>query len=273
MASQSRFFTKLISGRKFRSFLVAAAMNGTLSTRWSFRRNSGVSSSISVAFSTVDNTLSIISLWLASSCDEVVIVGGSTLGVVSSCKHTLWSTRLTHICFSTRVSSPVLLFVCVAVVDLVVSFSTSVLIVVCVVMVDQAVSVCGLAVSELFLSTTVDFDVELSPKGIFGKFECFGLVISSLASVTSAVEVYCGDDFVFLICFSLVGGRLCHLGSKRFFSRSDVFLQSTETVRPRGLLVFNSAGVNPPEKFFVSFLLSVLKLIALINVLPQVIFF
>ena len=146
MASQSRFFTKLISGRRFHSFLVAAAMNGTPSTRWSFRRNSGVSSSVLVAFSTVATTLSIISLWLASSCDEVVIVGDSTLDVVSSCKHTLGSTRLTHISFSTRVSSPVLLFVCVAVVDLVVSFSSSVLVVVCVAMVDRAVSVCGLAV-------------------------------------------------------------------------------------------------------------------------------
>ena len=61
MASQSRFFTKLIRGRRFRSFLVAAAMNGTPSTRWSFRRNSGVSSSVSVAFSTVATTLFIIS--------------------------------------------------------------------------------------------------------------------------------------------------------------------------------------------------------------------
>ena len=118
-------------------------------------------------------------------------------------------------------------------------------------------SVCGLAVCEMFLSTTVGFDVELSPKMIFGKIECFGLVINFLASVTCAVEVYCGDDLVFFICFSLVGGRLCHLGSERLSSRSDVFLQSTETVRPRGFVVFNSAGENPPEKFFVSFLLIV----------------
>ena len=162
MASQSHFFTKLIKGCRFRSFLVAAAMNRTPSTRWIFRRNSGVSSSVSVAFSTAATTLSIISLWLSSSCDEVVIVGGSTFAADSSCKHTLRSTRLTRISFSTRVSSPVLLFVCVALVDLVVSFSTSVLIVVCVAMVDRAVSVCGLAVCLLFLSTKVDFDVELS---------------------------------------------------------------------------------------------------------------
>ena len=89
-----------------------------------------MSSSVSVAFSTAATLLSIISLWLASSCDKVVIVGGSTFGAISSCKHTLRSTRLTHISLSTRVSSPVLLFVCVAVVDLVVSFSTSVLTVV-----------------------------------------------------------------------------------------------------------------------------------------------
>ena len=159
-------------------------MNGTPKTLWSFRRNSGVSSSVSVAFSAVATTVFIILLWLTSSCDEVVIVGGSTLGVVSSCKHTMGSTRLTHISFSTRVSSPVLLFVCVAVVDLVVWLSFSVFIVVCVAMFDRAVSVCGLAVCELFLSTTVGFDVELSRKMIFGKFECFGLVINSVASVT-----------------------------------------------------------------------------------------
>ena len=92
MASQARFFTKFISGRRFLSFLVAAAMNGTPSTFWSFRRNSGVSSSVSVAFSTVATKVSIISLWLASSCDKVVIVGGSTLGVVSSCKQR-WGPR------------------------------------------------------------------------------------------------------------------------------------------------------------------------------------
>ena len=42
------------------------------------------------------------------------------------------------------------------------------------------------------------------------------------------------------------------------------------SVRPRGLFLFNSAGMNPPEKFLVSFfLLIVLRLIALIEVLPQ----
>ena len=74
MASQSRFFTNFISGRRFLFFLVAAAMNRIPSTFCSFRRNSGVSSSVSVAFSTVATTVSNISVWLASSCDEVVIV-------------------------------------------------------------------------------------------------------------------------------------------------------------------------------------------------------
>ena len=92
---------------------------------------------------------------------------------------------------------------------------------------------------------------------IFGNFECFDPVIKSLASVTCAVGWYCGDDLVFFICLSLIGGCLCHLGSERFSSRSDVFFQSTETVRPRGFLVFSSAGMNPPAKFFVSFLLLV----------------
>ena len=78
-----------------------------------------MSSSVSVAFYTVATTSSIISLWLASSCDEIVI-GGSTLCVVSSCQHTLASTRLTHISFSCGLSASVLFSVCVAV-DLAVS--------------------------------------------------------------------------------------------------------------------------------------------------------
>ena len=126
---------------------------------------------------------------------------------------------------------------------------------------------CGLVVCALHLFVTVDFDVGLFPKDIFGNFICFDHVINSLASVTCAVEVGCGDDLVFFICLSLIGGRLCHLGSERLSSRSDVFLQSTETVQPRGFVVFNSVGMIPSAKFFVSFLLIVLKLIALINVL------
>ena len=124
--------------------------------------------------------------------------------------------------------------------------------------------------SRTLLSTTVVFDVELPPKMIFGKFDCFDLGISSLVSATDAVEVDGVSDFVLFICFPLIGGRLYHLGSERLSSRLDVFCQSSEiSVRPRGLFVFNSAGMNPPEKSFVSFLLIVLRLIALIEVLPQ----
>ena len=254
-----------------RSFFVAAAMKRTPSTRWSFRRNSGVSSSVSVAFSTVAITPSIISLWLASCCDKIVIVGHSTLGVVSFCRHTLGSTRLIHISFSTSVVSVSVLFsVCVAVVVLAVSISASVLITVCVAVVDMAASILGLSIFGLFQSTTVVFNVELPPNLIFGKFDCFDLVISSLASATDAVEVDGVGDFVFFICFPLVGGRLWHLGSERLSTRSDAFCQSSEiSVRPRGLFVLNSAGMNPPEKFFFSFLLIVSKLIALIEVLSH----
>ena len=193
------------------------------------------------------------------------------MGVVSSCRHTLGSTRLTHISFSTSaLSVSVLLSACVAVVDLAVPISAFVLIAVCVAVVDLAVSVFGLSVFGLFLSTTVVFDVELPPKMIFGKFDCFDLVISSLASATDAVEVDGVGDFVFFFCFPLVGGQLCHLGSERLSSRSDAFCQSSETsVRPRGLFVFDSAGMNPPEKSFASSLLIVIRLIALIEVLPQ----
>ena len=50
MASQSLFLTKLMSGRRLRSFFVAAVMNRTPSTRWSFFLKSVVSSSASVVF-------------------------------------------------------------------------------------------------------------------------------------------------------------------------------------------------------------------------------
>ena len=110
-------------------------MNGIPSTFCSLRRNKGVSSSVLVAFSTVATMVSIISVWLASTCNEVVIVGGSTLGVASSCKHTLGPTRLTHISCSIGWSFPVLLLVCVTVDDFSVSTSV-VVIIVCVAMFD-----------------------------------------------------------------------------------------------------------------------------------------
>ena len=122
-----------------------------------------------------------------------------------------------------------------------------------------AVPDCVLIVCELHLSVTVDFDVGLFPKLIFGKFVCFDLVINYLASVTCAVEFDCVADLAFFICLSLVGGRLCHLGSERLSSLSDVLFQSTETVRPHGFVIFNSDGMNPPAKYLVSFRLFVLN--------------
>ena len=91
-------------------------------------------------------------------------------------------------------------------------------------------------------------------------------------SATNAVEVDDVGDFVLFICFPLIGGRLCHLGSERLSSRSDESCQSSEvSVRPRGLFVFSSAGMNLPEKSLISFLVIVfcLRLIALIEVLQQ----
>ena len=130
------------------------------------------------------------------------------------------------------ISALVLITVCVAVVGLTVSaFSilSSVLITVCVALVVLAVSVSSLPVFGIFWSTTVIFDVELPPKMIFfGKSGCFCFVISSLASVTAAVEVDGVGDFVFFICFLLAGGRLCHLWSEKLSSRSDAFCQSRE---------------------------------------------
>ena len=128
------------------------------------------------------------------------------------------------------------------------------LITVCVAVVALAVSVSGLSVFGLFRSTTVVFEVELPPKMIFGKFDCFDFVISCLASVTDAVEVDGVGDFVFFLCFPFIGSRLCHLGSEIPSSRSDAFCQSIEiSARPRGLLVSNSGGKNPTSKFFFLF--------------------
>ena len=111
---------------------------------------------------------------------------------------------------------------------------------------------------DSFFSTTVVFGDELPPKMIFGKFDCFVLAISSLASATDAVELDDVGDFGLFICFPLFGGRLCHLGTERLSSRSEESCQSSEvSVLPRGLFVFISAGMNPPEKTFVSFLLIV----------------
>ena len=87
-------------------------------SRSSFCQNSGVSSSASavlVPFSIVPTSPSLIMQRLATNCDVVVIVGGSTLCVFSSCMYMFGSTLLTQI---SSVSSFSLLsdFVCVAIV-------------------------------------------------------------------------------------------------------------------------------------------------------------
>ena len=151
--------------------------------------------------------------------------------------------------------------------------STSVFFVVCVAMSDWAVPDFVSVVCELQFSITFDFDVGLFPKRIFGNFVCFDPVISSLASVTCVFDVEFVGEFVFFVCLPFPGGRLYHLGSERLSSRSDVLFQSTETVRPRGLVIFNSAGMNPSVNFFVSFRLIVLNWIALIEVLLKLRFF
>ena len=88
-----------MSGRRFRSFFVAAAMKRTPRSR-SFFLNRGVSSSASVvfvAFSSVATSPFVISSWLASSSEFVVIVGGASLCLLSSCIVLVGSTRLTQI--------------------------------------------------------------------------------------------------------------------------------------------------------------------------------
>ena len=96
------------------------------------------------------------------------------------------------------------------------------------------------------------------------------MILAPFASATDVVEVEDVGNIGLFICFPLFGGRLCHLGSEKFSSRSDEPCQLIEvSVRPRGLFVFSSHGMNPPEKSFVSFLLIVfcLNMIALIEVL------
>ena len=71
-------------------------------------------------------------------------------------------------------------------------------------------------------------------------------MIRLLASITFVVGVCFGENLFFFICLSFVGGRLCHFGSERLSSRSEVFVQSIETARPRGLFVFNSFEMKMP---------------------------
>ena len=177
-------------------------------------------------------------------------------GDVSSCRHTLGSTRLTYISCSIGWFSALLL-VWVEVDDF--YFSISFCSVVCVAIVAWVIS--GTVVCELLPFVTV---LE-SPKIISGNFVLSVPVIKFLASITFVVGWYCGDDLVFFICLSFVGGRLCHLGSETLFSWSEVFVQSTKTARPRGLLVFRLLGMKSPVKFFASFRLMVWNFIVLID--------
>ena len=159
-----------------------------------FSRKSGVSSSVSMTFSTVATNSSIILMLLASSCDEIVIVGGSTLCIISSCKHTLGFTRLTHISFSCGLSAFVLFSVRKAVVDL-------------------AISVFGVSVLGLFLSTLVVFGDELPPKMIFlGSLTVLFLVLAPLRRPLTRLRwmmlVTSGFSFFYFVRRSLVPPRV-----------------------------------------------------------------
>ena len=157
MASQSPFLTKFRSGCRFLSFLAAAAMNCTPSSRCNFRRNGAVFSSNSVVFvvfSILATSPSVIIQRLASNCVVIVIVGGSTLCAFSSCMQVLESTRLTQISlvsFFSRLSESV----CVAIVEVGVSV--------------WAARVGSKLISFCFLSFVVLVEVA-SSKMIFGKF-------------------------------------------------------------------------------------------------------
>ena len=170
MASQSLFLTNLISGHRFRSFLVAAAIYRTPRTRCNLCLNNGVSSSDStvfLAFSNVATSPSVIISWLASNCVDVPIVGGSTLCVCSSCMQIFGSTRLTQI---SAVSSLLSDVVFIAVVVLCGS--------VCAVCVVFVISFCvGLAV--------VFPDEIVSVKMIFGKVDFVVVSVFFLADSTS----------------------------------------------------------------------------------------
>ena len=78
---QSRFLLKLMSGLKFLSFLVAAAMKFTPSILGKFLRNSGVFCHCSLT--DCGHYPSVIMWWLASSC-VLVIVGDTSFGAQSS---------------------------------------------------------------------------------------------------------------------------------------------------------------------------------------------
>ena len=59
-----------------------------------------------------------------------------------------------------------------------------------------------------------------------------------------------------LVCFLVVGGRLCHLGSDRLSSLSDLpcQLEDFSSSFPRGVREFILYGMNPPLYFSTSYL-------------------
>ena len=151
-------------------------------------------------------------------------------------------------------------------------------------MVDLVMSVwatCFSFVVPLFclLHIVIVSGVVLSPKMILGKFEWFVFFgISSLASATDAAEVDVVGDFGSGLAFlPLFGGRLCHLGSDKLSSRSDVPCQFEDvSFLPRGSFDLSSVGMKPPLKPFVFFLFSFVCVIAanaLIEVLWQILQF
>ena len=150
-------------------------MNLTPITRCIFRRNNAVffsASAVFEAFSTVATSPSMIIQGLASKCVVVLIVGGSTLCVISSCKLTLGSTRLTKI-FLVSSFSFLLGSVCVAIVDVCVS--------VWVPRVSfRLVSVCLLTIVVVFPEVVLLWNFVIVP--------CFFVDSSSLASWTDDVE-------------------------------------------------------------------------------------
>ena len=120
MASQSRFLTKLIIGRRLRSFFVAAAIKRTPSTaaiKRTHNKTSSLASVLFVAFFRVAISPSVISSWLASSDVFFVIVGGASLCLLSSCIVLVGSTRLTQISSSNFCSPDNFVWVALAVVS------------------------------------------------------------------------------------------------------------------------------------------------------------
>ena len=138
-----------------------------------------------------------------------------------------------------------------AVVDFAVPISASVLIAV---LVDLAVSVFGLSVIGSFCLPHWFLMSSCLQKWFLESLTV--LILFSvplrrlLPRLTWMVSVTLCSSFVFL--WLVVA---CATSGQRDFlpGRSDICQSSEVSVRPRGLFVFNSAGMNPPEKSFVLF--------------------